>query len=192
MTDGRSSKLDSTSHSDDYHKPQTVEELTKQNVQTVAQLEESSKAKRTRADRIAGAIAQFCGSMTFVWVHVFLFGGWIIINLMPGITHIDPFPFQLLSVITGLEAIFLSTFILINQNYETRVSERRNHLTLQLSLLSEQENTKMLTMLMRIGEKVGAQIDDDPTVQVLEQATRPEKLGEQIEEAIKLDPAGQK
>ena len=90
------------------------------------------------------------------------------------------------------EAIFLSTFILINQNYETRVSERRNHLTLQLSLLSEQENTKMLTMLMRIGEKVGAQIDDDPTVQVLEQATRPEKLGEQIEEAIKLDPAGQK
>ena len=65
MTDGRSSKLDSTSHSDDYHKPQTVEELTKQNVQTVAQLEESSKAKRTRADRIAGAIAQFCGSMTF-------------------------------------------------------------------------------------------------------------------------------
>ena len=192
MNDGGSSKLDSNSHSDDYHKPQTVEELTKQNVQTVAQLEESSKAKRTRADRIAGAIAQFCGSMTFVWVHVFCFGGWIIINLIPGITHIDPFSFQLLSVITGLEAIFLSTFILINQNYETRVSERRNHLILQLSLLSEQENTKMLTMLMRIGEKVGAQVDDDPTVQVLEQATRPEKVDKQIEEVIKLDSTGQK
>lgn len=81
------------------------------------------------------------------------------INLIPGITHFDAFPFQLLSVLTGLEAIFLSTFILINQNYETRVSERRNHLTLQVGLLSEQESTEMLTMLVRIGEKVGAQID---------------------------------
>ena len=79
-----------------------------------------------------------------------------------------------------MEAIFLSTFILISQNQETRISERRNNLDLQINLLTEQENTKMLQILERIAEKVGAVIDDDPTVSVLEQATRPEKLVEQI------------
>ena len=56
----------------------------------------------------------------------------------------------------SLEAIFLSTFILISQNQDTRISERRNHLDLQINLLSEQENTKMLMMLQAIAEKVGA------------------------------------
>jgi uncharacterized membrane protein len=83
----------------------------------------------------------------------------------------------------SLEAIFLSTFILISQNQETRLSERRNHLDLQINLLTEQENTKMLQMLKRISEKLDIEIEDDPTVQVLEQATRPEKLVEQIMEA---------
>jgi uncharacterized membrane protein len=85
--------------------------------------------------------------------------------------------------VVSLEAIFLATFILISQNHETRLSERRNHLDLQINLLSEQENTKMLKILGRIAERVGVKIDDDPSVQVLEQATRPEKLVDQIEEA---------
>jgi len=55
-----------------------------------------------------------------------------------------------------LEAIFLSTFILISQNHETQLSERRNELDLQINLLTEQENTKLLRMLERIAEKVGA------------------------------------
>jgi uncharacterized membrane protein len=53
----------------------------------------------------------------------------------------------------SLEAIFLSTFILISQNHETRLSERRNQLDLQVNLLSEQENTKMLTIIERIAKK---------------------------------------
>ncbi len=71
--------------------------------------------------------------------------------------------------------MFLSTFILISQNHETRLSEKRNQLDLQINLLTEQENTKMLTLLGRVAEKVGVKTDDDSTVpQVLEQATRPE------------------
>ena len=104
---------------------------------------------------------------------------------MPGIAHFDSFPFNFLTLIVSLEAIFLSTFILISQNHETRLSERRNQLDLQINLLTEQENTKMLTLLGRIAEKVGVKIDDDPTLQVLEQATRPEQLVDQIEEASK-------
>ena len=100
--------------------------------------------------------------------------------------HFDPFPFTFLTLCVSLEAIFLSTFILISQNHETRLSERRNHLDLQVNLLAEQENTKMLFILNRIAEKVGVH-EDDPTVQVLEQATRPRILVEQIEEKFERE-----
>src|SRR6185503_6191588 len=95
---------------------QTVEELTEQNIEKVAKLEQSARAQRTSADRISELIANFCGSMTFVWVHVIWFGGWMLANLLPGVRHVDPFPFTFLTLIVSLEAIFLSTFILISQN----------------------------------------------------------------------------
>jgi uncharacterized membrane protein len=168
-----------------YHKPSTVEEMTERNVQTIVRLEEAAKAERAKSDQIADVIANFCGSMPFVWAHLIWFAAWIFINTLPGIDHFDSFPFNFLTLIVSLEAIFLSTFILISQNHETRLSERRNQLDLQINLLTEQENTKMLTLLGRIAEKVGVRIDDDPTLQVLEQATRPEQLVDQIEEATK-------
>jgi uncharacterized membrane protein len=85
----------------------------------------------------------------------------------------------------SLEAIFLSTFILISQNYDMRVAERRNQLDLQINLLAEQENTKTLQMLERIAKKVGAHVSDDPQVRALEEATRPDTLVQQIEEAYR-------
>ena len=169
----------------DYHKPRTVENMTARNVQTIVRLEKAAKAQRAKSDQMADVIANFCGSMPFVWAHLIGFAAWIIINTMPGVDHFDSFPFTFLTLIVSLEAIFLSTFILISQNHETRLSERRNQLDLQINLLTEQENTKMLTLLGRIAEKVGVKIHDDPSLQVLEQATRPEQLIDQIEEATK-------
>ena len=176
----------SSSLESDYHKPRTVEDVTEHNVQTIAKLEEAAKANRSQANRLADKVARFCGSLTFVWVHVIWFGAWIILNILPRLQHFDPFPFTFLTFVVSLEAIFLSTFILISQNHETRLSERRNHLDLQINLLTEQENTKMLRMLERIAQKVGAKTDDDPSLQVLDQATHPEKLIEQIENAAEL------
>jgi uncharacterized membrane protein len=166
-----------------YHKTRIVEDMTHRNVRTIVQLDESAKANRSYSDRLADAIANFCGSMPFVWGHVVLFATWLIINTIPGIDHFDPFPFTFLTLVVSLEAIFLSTFILISQNLEMRLSDRRNQLDLQINLLTEQENTKMLTILERIAKKVGAKTDDDPRLQVLEQATQPEKLVDQIEKA---------
>jgi uncharacterized membrane protein len=159
-----------------------VDDLTQRNVELIRQLEESEKQERTRSDLIAEAIANFCGSMTFVWVHVVWFGGWIAINLTPGIRHIDPFPFTFLTLVVSLEAIFLSTFILISQNHDTKVSERRNHLDLQINLLSEQENTRMIGILQAIAEKVGADVSPDPHLQALAQETAPERLVKQIKD----------
>jgi uncharacterized membrane protein len=172
-----------TSNNEDYHKPRTVEDMPRHNVQTIVQLEQAAKVQRPRSDQVADVIANFCGSMPFVWAHLIWFAVWIIVDTVPGIKHFDPFPFNFLTLIVSLEAIFLSTFILISQNHETRLSEKRNQLDLQVNLLTEQENTKMLTLLGRIAEKVGVKIDDDPSLQVLEQATRPEQLVNQIEQA---------
>jgi uncharacterized membrane protein len=158
------------------------DQLTRRNVQSILQLEEAAKEERTGTDRLAEAIADFCGSMTFVWVHVIWFGSWIFINLMPGIKHIDPFPFTFLTLVVSLEAIFLSTFILISQNHDTKISERRNHLDLQINLLSEQENTQMIWMLRAIATKVGVDLGPDPRLEALSEETELEKLVKQIKE----------
>ena len=160
----------------------SFEQLTKRNIEVVRKLEEAANEQRTTSDLVARMVARFCGSMTFVWVHVIGFAGWITINLVPGLKHIDPFPFTFLTFMVSLEAIFLSTFILISQNYDTRVSERRNHLDLQINLLSEQENTKMLMILQAIAEKVGAEIEPDEDVSVLAQETQLETVVEQIQQ----------
>ena len=160
----------------------SVEELTQRNVEAILNLEEAAKEQRTRSELVAERIARFCGSMRFVWVHVIWFSGWVFFNLMPGIKHIDPFPFTFLTLVVSLEAIFLSTFILISQNHDTQISERRNHLDLQINLLSEQENTKMIQMLQAIADKVGVDLSHDPHLEQLGKETQPEKLVEQIEQ----------
>ena len=158
----------------------SVDQLTERNVEVIRELEEAAKEERTRTDRFAEAIANFCGSMTFVWVHVVWFGIWILINVIPRLPHIDPFPFTFLTLVVSLEAIFLSTFILISQNHDSKISERRNHLDLQINLLSEQENTQMLVMLRAIAEKVGANLSRDDQVEALSEETKPQRLVTQI------------
>jgi uncharacterized membrane protein len=159
----------------------SVDDLTQRNVECILQLEEAAKNQRTHSELLAERIARFCGSMRFVWVHVAWFSGWIIYNSMPGTRQVDPFPFTFLTLVVSLEAIFLSTFILISQNHDTQISERRNHLDLQINLLSEQENTKMIEMLTAIAEKIGADVHD-PHLEQLRQETQPERLAEQIEQ----------
>jgi uncharacterized membrane protein len=170
---------------------QSVEELTRRNVERIQALEREEHSKATTADRVADAIANFVGSIAFVWVTVLLVGGWVAGNLLvPRGDRIDAFPFPLLTLVLSIEAIFLSIFILMSQNRAARVSEKRSHLDLQLNLLSEQENTKMLLMLEDIAKAVGHKTLSDPEVQVLEQATEPEALSRQIDQATKDDRAG--
>lgn len=167
-----------------YHHPHSVDELTAQNVSTIAELEKAAHAKQTFADMVADRITRFCGSMPFVWVHVIWFTVWIVGNTALPLKPIDPYPFSFLTLVVSLEAIFLSTFIMISENRQGRVDERRSHLDLQINLLAEQENTKMLKLLEGMAKKLGVDPSEDPDVEVLEQATRPEKLVEQIDGTI--------
>jgi uncharacterized membrane protein len=160
----------------------SVDQLTQRNVEAVLKLEEAAKNQRTGPELVAEGIAKFCGSIRFVWVHVIWFSVWILINLVPGVKHIYPLPFTFLTLVVSLEAIFLSTFILISQNHDTQIGERRNHLDLQINLLSEQENTKMIQMLQAIADKVGVDLSHDSDLEQLRQETQPEKLVKQIEQ----------
>jgi uncharacterized membrane protein len=168
--------------------PRSVEELTRRNVERIKALEREEHGKATLADRVADAIANFVGSIAFAWVTVLLIGGWVVGNLLvPPDDRIDSFPYPLLTLVLSIEAIFLSIFILMSQNRAARVTEKRSHLDLQLNLLSEQENTKMLLMLEDIAKAVGHRSPSDPEVQVLEQATEPEALSRQIDQATDDD-----
>jgi uncharacterized membrane protein len=160
----------------------SIEDLTARNLDTVMKVEEKEQARRSFSDRAADAITAFCGSMNFVWTHVAWFGAWLFVNTRPA-WQFDPFPFPFLTLVVSLEAIFLATFILISQNRQARVGDRRNLLDLQIDLLAEQENTKLLTMLTRIAEKVGVEMKDAEAA-ALEQATRSDRLIKQIERTL--------
>jgi uncharacterized membrane protein len=161
--------------------PTSVEELTEKNVRAIADLEQRAKANLSTTDRIAAYISRFCGSMAFVWVHVALFSGWILANtLIPN--SLDPFPFSLLTLVVSLEAIFLSTFIMISENRQEQMSERRSNLDLQINLLAEQESTKLLQLTKEIARKLGIDPAKLTDVNAMEQPTRPERLVRQIDE----------
>ena len=159
-----------------------LEQLTRQNVEAIARLEKAAGADRGVTDLLADAITRLVGSMIFVYLHVAWFSLWVLFNtglLTPRGWHFDPYPFTFLTFVVSLEAIFLSTFILISQNHEERLAQRRGQLDLQINLLAEQETSKILQMLEAIHSRLG--IDVDPEVEGLEKTTSPDKLSQQIE-----------
>jgi len=113
------------------------------------------------------------------------FASWITLNLLlPEKSRFDPFPFSFLTLIVSLESIFLSVFILTAQNIQGRLNDRRAHLDLQINLLSEQENTKMLELLDKIACKLGVSTPGDEEVSVMAEAISPENLADQIDRTM--------
>jgi uncharacterized membrane protein len=170
---------------------QSIGELTQRNIEAIANLERAAGAHRGRGDRIADWITRFVGSMLFVYIHVVWFAIWVVANsaaFVPARYHFDPYPFTFLTFVVSLEAIFLSTFILISQNHEEGLAQRRSHLDLQVNLLSEQENSKILEMLESIQQHLGIAVD--PGARALEERTEPQRLADEIEGLI--DPTKSK
>ena len=151
--------------------------IIQQNIHTIADLRQSADAHRTTQERLADAITQFSGRMSFVYFHVIWFGIWIVVNLgVFGNQPFDPFPFGLLTMIVSLEAIFLATFVLISQNRLSAEAERRADLDLQIDLLAEYELTRILRMLDAIQHKMGIENDSDKELTDLEKRVHPEDV----------------
>lgn len=123
-----------------------------QSIEDIIALEKREKNSEQWNDKTAGVITKFSGSMVYVGFHVLWFGAWIVLNfsLIPGIKPFDPFPFSLLTMIVSLEAIFLSSFVLISQNKEAQISDKRAKLDLHINMISQRQDTKIIQMLADI------------------------------------------
>ena len=157
-------------------------EVLARNITTLVELRRQAERKKGLQDRIADAITCFTGSMTFVYLHALLFGSWILVNL--GWTPIPRFDssFVVLAMVASVEAIFLSTFVLISQNRMMAASDKRAELDLQISLLSEHEITKVLELLDAIAERLGVKRAPDPDLEEAKQDVDPASVMEAIEE----------
>jgi uncharacterized membrane protein len=134
-------------------------------------------------ERLAARVTRFTGSMTFVAVHLVLFGGWILWNLpFSPLPRFDP-QFVVLAMAASVESIFLSTFILISQNRMQAVADRRADLDLQVSLLTEHEVTHLIRLVKGMAEQMGVAESASPELPELERDVRPEKVLERIDQA---------
>jgi uncharacterized membrane protein len=150
--------------------------IMQRNIRTVLEKRRAANAKRPLQVRMADRITRFTGSMQFVYLHLLLFAGWIIVNLPA-----TPFPkfdptFVVLAMFASVEAIFLSTFVLISQNRMAEQADRRADLDLQVSLLAEHEVTRLITMVKHIAERLDLDVARHPDLHELEQDVAPEKV----------------
>jgi len=149
--------------------------LTK-NIELLAERRRNDRINSSLSDRIADRITGFTGSMTFVVIHLVLFGGWIAINLgwLPIVRPFDP-TFVVLAMEASVEAIFLSTFVLISQNRMAAMADQRADLDLHISLLTEHELSRLATLVGRIAERL--EVDTaDTDLEEIEVDVQPDRV----------------
>jgi uncharacterized membrane protein len=148
-------------------KPQCEEHPVGHNVRAMAELDRKERGGRTPLDRLTDTVARVAGSTPFIALHAVWFTAWVAINATRA--AFDPYPYSLLNTVVALEAVFLTSVVLLTQNHMTRLADRRAHLDLQVNLLSEQELTAMLHMLHALCTHAGVHvaIRDDRVQQLL-------------------------
>lgn len=171
-----------SSPASDPDRSSALNHIVERNIRTLLEDRERTQSRAGVSDRIAAAVGNFAGSMVFVYLHLLVFGGWMLYNALSpnlGLKPFDPYPFGLLTMIGSLEAIFISTFVLITQNRMAQQAERRADLDVQISLLAEHEVTAVLRMLEQIHHRLGIspEVEDLP---LLEEDISPEMVLEEI------------
>ena len=151
---------------------------------------EAERRRSTQA-RISDAITHFTGSLRFVYIHAVLFGAWIVWNLgwIPGLPPFDP-SFVVLAMAASVEAIFLSTFVLISQNRMQAQADRRAELDLQISLLAEHEVTQLMTVLDAVARHLGVEHSATTEIEEVKQDVDPRAVLHAIErKTSETDPS---
>jgi uncharacterized membrane protein len=140
------------------------------NIESLMERRREEAAAATRHERFVTGITRFTGSMLFIYVHLAIFGFWIMANVwgLPGIRQFDP-SLAYLAVGASLEAIFLATFVLITQNRMSAAADRRADLHVQMTLLVEHELTRLMAIISGIAQKLGVTTSVDSEVEELKQ-----------------------
>ncbi|MGN6387859.1 MAG: DUF1003 domain-containing protein [Verrucomicrobiota bacterium] len=153
------------------------------NITALLERRKAEERELSWPEKLAAAITRFAGSMKFVLIHLVIYGLWVLINLgwLPILPKFDP-TFVVLAMEASVEAIFLSTFIMITQNRMMALSDRRADLNLQVSLLAEHEITRLIQMVREISKQVGLPQENDRELDELSQDVPPEQVLESLEE----------
>jgi uncharacterized membrane protein len=153
------------------------------NIEALLEMRQRHEAQKSHEDRIADRITAFTGSIRFVYFHATLIAAWIALNLgvISGVRPFDPYPFVMLATIACVEAIFLSTFVLISQTRMSEAADRRADLDLQISLLAEHEITRLIQMVDALSSRLNVERDGPPDLEELKQEVPPQALLEEIE-----------
>lgn len=152
------------------------------NIQALLDRRRAEDKALSLQERIADRVTRFTGSIAFVYLHLVIYGAWIAINLgwVPGVAKFDP-SFVILAMEASVEAIFLSTFILITQNRMMAQADKRADLNLQISLLAEHEVTRLLQLVRDIACKLDIPAAHQAELDALEQDVAPEEVLDTIE-----------
>ena len=151
------------------------------NIVALIERRHEDERRKSRQDRIADRVTRFTGSMLFVYIHLAIFGSWIVVNLgWTPLRRFDP-SFVVLAMIASVEAIFLSTFVLISQNRMQAQADKRADLDLQVSLLAEHEITQLITLVTEIARRMNVDAARDPELRELAQDVAPEKVLDHME-----------
>lgn len=171
-------------NSPSHHSSPQLNTSLERNISSLLERRRRMAAKASLQDRLAARISDFAGSMIFVYIHILLFGGWILINvgLLPVIRAWDP-SLVVLAMVASVEAIFLSTFVLINQNRMAAADAERAELDLQINLLNEHETTKLITLVDAIAHQMGVKTMADDEVEELKRDVSPETVLDRLEQS---------
>jgi uncharacterized membrane protein len=159
--------------------------IVERNIHALLERRKSEEKNTKLEERIADRVTAFTGSMFFVYLHLVIFGLWIIWNL--GLIGLEPFDpsFVVLAMAASVEAIFLSTFVLISQNRMNEQADKRAELNLQVSLLSEHEITRLITLVTAIAKKLDIEDAYDPEIDELSNDVHPEKVMDTLDQIKK-------
>ena len=162
--------------------PDSLNSSLRRNIEALRRRRQEEEAQQTLHERVAATITRFTGSMNFVYVHLAIYGFWIVANL-GWISAIEPWDptFVILAMVASVEAIFLSTFILITQNRMALAAERRAELDVQISLLAEAEITKLVELVSEMAERMNVPGAEEEDVQEMKHQVAPEAVLDAIE-----------
>jgi uncharacterized membrane protein len=166
----------------------SIDELTRRNVAIIAEMEKAAADGRTPGDWVADRIASWVGSWTFIIVQTAIVVVWIVLNLEAWIGHWDPYPFILLNLALGIQAAYAAPILMISQNRQARLNERRNHLDLQINMLAEQETTEILRLLRLLCEHSGLRLNEVDDQKLLDQKTKHAEIVKQIQGELEVPP----
>jgi uncharacterized membrane protein len=161
------------------------------NIEALLQRRKEEEKKSPLQEKVAQTITRFAGSMAFVYLHIIIFGVWILGNIgfLPFFPVFDP-SLVILAMEASVEAIFISTFVMISQNRMAAADDKRADLNLQISLLVEHEVTQILALVAALTEKEGVATDATDELEELKQDVAPEDVLDRMEQKENEPRAG--